>query len=346
MSETEKTQFTVVPGEAVGTVAAQSIGEQSTQMILRTFHAAGIASVVTTKGLPRLIELIDARKKPKFPTMQISMEKGVESKYEKVRDIWRKLEDVKVKSLKLNVDEDFRTSSMVITLDPEKLSFFELTARQVVSKLSKLEGVEAELDGGAIKVKAKKKEGIKATRTTFVNILDTSVSGVPGINKALIQQNDDGTYYITTSGSNMEEVLKIDGVDKKGVYSNNPFEVARIYGVEAARNLIANELLTTIKEEGLTVSFRHIGLLADAMTYTGTIRSAGRHGIAGDKDSVLARAAYEETVKHFINASVFGEKDQLKGVAENILIGKQIGLGTGRIKLAVKKEDIKKLSEK
>ena len=144
----------------------------------------------------------------------------------------------------------------------------------------------------------------------------------------------------------MEEVLKIDGVDKKGVYSNNPFEVARIYGVEAARNLIANELLTTIKEEGLTVSFRHIGLLADAMTYTGTIRSAGRHGIAGDKDSVLARAAYEETVKHFINASVFGEVDMLRSVAENIMIGKQIGVGTGMVRLGIKKEDIKKVKPK
>ncbi|MDE1833603.1 MAG: DNA-directed RNA polymerase subunit A'' [Candidatus Micrarchaeota archaeon] len=346
MSEKNDKKFMVVPGEAVGTVAAQSIGEQSTQMILRTFHAAGIASVVTTKGLPRLIELIDARKRPKFPTMQIRLEKGVESKYEKVRDIWRKLEDVKVRNLEKQIDEDFRTSTMTITLDPEKLQFFELTPGSVSKKVSKLENVDVELEGQAVKVKVKKKEGIKSIRTSFVNVLETSVSGVPGISKALIQQNDDGTYYITTSGSNMEEVLKIEGVDKEGVYSNNPFEVARIYGIEAARNLIANELITTIREEGLHVSFRHIALLADAMTYTGEIRSAGRHGIAGDKDSVLARAAYEETVKHFINASVFGEKDQLRGVAENILIGKQIGLGTGKIRLAIKKEDIKKLSEK
>ncbi len=173
--------------------------------------------------------------------------------------------------------------------------------------------------------------------------MDSAIIGVPGINKALIQQDDDGTFYITTGGSNMEEVMKIEGVDKWNIYSNDQFEVARIYGIEAARNLIANELMATIKDEGITVSFRHIGLLADAMTYTGVIRSAGRHGIAGEKESVLARAAYEETVKHFINAGVFGEKDQLKGVAENILIGKQIGLGTGRIKLTVKKEDIKKL---
>ncbi|MDE1811198.1 MAG: DNA-directed RNA polymerase subunit A'' [Candidatus Micrarchaeota archaeon] len=342
----DKKKMTVTPGEAVGTVAAQSIGEPSTQMILRTFHSAGIASVVTTKGLPRIIELVDARKRPKFPMMQIYMEKGIANKYEKVREIWRKLEDVKVSNIIRQFEEDFRTGSMVLDLDKEKLSLYEITPKFIVGKLSKMETITADVDGDAVKVKVKKKESIKAMRTTFVHVLNASIMGVPGINKALIQQNEDDTFYITTSGSNMERVMEIDGVDKWRIYCNDPFEMARVYGVEASRNLLANELIGTIKEEGLTVSFRHIGLLADAMTYTGAIRSAGRHGIAGDKDSVFARAAYEETVKHFINASVFGEKDPLRGVAENILIGKQIGLGTGKVKLAVKKEDIKKLKSK
>jgi DNA-directed RNA polymerase subunit A" len=333
----------VMPGEAAGTVAAQSIGEPSTQMMLRTFHAAGITSVIATRGLPRIIELVDARKKPKFPTMIINLEKSYAKNYEKAREIWRKLEEVKVGSVIKNFDENFRAGTLVLHLDPEKLSFYEVTGRSITAKLSKREDITAELDGESIKIKAKKKESIKAIRTTFVHVLNSAVIGVPGINKALIQQNEDEMFFITTGGSNMEEVLKIEGVDPLSTYSNDQFEVARVHGIEASRNLLANELMATIKDEGTTVSFRHVGLLADAMTYTGEIRSAGRHGIAGDKDSVLARAAYEETVKHFVNAGVFGEKDQLKGVAENILIGKQIGLGTGRIKLTVKKEDIKKL---
>lgn len=339
----EKKNFDVVAGEAAGTVAAQSIGEPSTQMMLRTFHSAGITSVIATRGLPRIIELVDARKKPKFPTMVVNLEKGIQKNYEKAREIWRKLEEVRVSSVIAGFDENFRSGSLVLHLDPEKLSFYEVTARSIASKLAKREDITAELDGNDIKIKAKKKDSIKTIRTTFVHVLGSAIIGIPGINKALIQQGDDGTFYITTGGSNIEEVMKIEGVEKWNIYSNDQFEVARVYGVEAARNLLANELIATIKDEGITVSFRHIGLLADAMTYTGEIRSAGRHGIAGDKDSVLARAAYEETVKHFINAGVFGEKDQLKGVAENILIGKQIGLGTGRIRLTVKKEDIKKL---
>ena len=336
----------VVPGEAVGTVAAQSIGEPSTQMILRTFHAAGIASVVTTKGLPRIIELVDARKKPKFPTMQIHLDKKISGKYEKVREIWRKLEDVKVSALISNFEEDFKSGSMILNLDKDKLSFYEVTGRHIASVLSKREGIGVDQDGERIKVKVKKKENIKSIRTAFVHVLGTSIIGIPGINKALVQQGEDDTFYITTSGSNVEEIMKIDGVDKWNLYSNDPFEMSRVYGIEAARNVLANELMNTIKEEGLTVSFKHLALLADAMTYTGTIRSAGRHGIAGDKDSVFARAAYEETVKHFINAGLFGERDMLRGVAENILIGKQIGLGTGKVKLSVKKSDIGKLKSK
>jgi DNA-directed RNA polymerase subunit A" len=335
----------VVPGEAAGTVAAQSIGEPSTQMMLRTFHAAGITSVIATRGLPRIIELVDARKRPKFPSMVVNLEKSVGKNYEKAREIWRKLEEVKVSSLISSFEENLRTGTMILHLDPEKLTFYEVTGRSIVAKLSKRDDIAAELDGDEIKIKVKKKEGIKAVRTTFVNVREKiPIMGVPGISKALIQQDgESGPFFITTAGSNMDEVMKIEGVDKWNIYSNDQFEVARVYGIEASRNLLAHELIATIKDEGITVSFRHIGLLADAMTYTGEIRSAGRHGIAGDKDSVLARAAYEETVKHFVNAGVFGETDKLNGVAENILIGKQIGLGTGRIKLTVKKEDIKKL---
>lgn len=346
MDKSEKSRRLVVPGEAVGTVAAQSIGEPSTQMILRSFHAAGIASIVTTKGLPRIIELVDARKKPKFPVMQIYPEKRIAGRYEKVREIWRKLEDVKVSNLIAGFEEDFKSGTMTLNLDKEKLAFYELTGRHIASVLSKREGIGVDQDGDKVKVKVKKKENMKSMRTSFVHVLNTSIIGIPGINKALVQQGDDGTFYITTAGSNMEGVMAIDGVDKWHIYSNDPFEVSRVYGIEAARNVLANEIRTTIEEEGLTVSYKHISLLADAMTYTGAIRSAGRHGIAGDKDSVFARAAYEETVKHFINAGLFGEKDMLKGVAENILIGKQIGLGTGRVRLAVKKTDIGKLKSK
>jgi DNA-directed RNA polymerase subunit A" len=343
MAKSKKESIMMTSGEAVGTLAAQSIGEPSTQMMLRAFHSAGISSVITTRGLPRVIELIDARKRPRNPGMVIKLEKKIAKDYEKAREIWRKLEDVKLSALIINYDENLRSGTLTVHLDPEKLTLYEITGRTIAAKLGKREDITVEQDEKSIVVKIKKKEGVKATRTIFVNVLGYSIIGIPGINKAVVQQDEDGTFHISTSGSNIAEVMKIDGVEKDNVYSNDPFEALKNYGIEAARNTIAHELLSTISEEGLTVSYRHIGLVADAMTLTGEIKSAGRHGIAGEKVSVLARAAYEETVKHFINAGVFGETDRLTGVAENILIGKQIGVGTGRIRLGVRKEDIKKL---
>ncbi len=335
----------VARGEAVGVVAAQSIGEPGTQMVLRSFHSAGIASVITTTGLPRIIEIVDARKKPKFPMMEIRLEKGASKNYEKVKEIWKKIEEVKVSSVLQRFEENLKSGVLILYLSKEKLEHYGMTGRTVASRLSKLEGVSVDGDGETIKVKVKDKE-IKAVRTRFVKVLGSTIGGVNGIAKVVVQQDDDQTFYLTTSGSNIEGVLQVDGVDKDGIYSNDIFEVMRVYGIESARNLIANELMKTIQEEGIKVSFRHLGLVADAMTHTGVIKSVGRHGIAGEKESVFARAAYEETVKHFTNASVFGEVDTLRGVAENILIGKQIGVGTGRVRLAIKKEELKKIKKK
>ena len=345
MAKDAESSLNVVPGEAVGVVAAQSLGEPGTQMVLRTFHSAGVSSLVTTKGLPRIIEIVDARKRPKFPIMIIRLTKNIEKNYEKVREIWRKIEEVKTSSVISNYDEDLKSGTLVLHLDKEKMSFYEITGKTIAGRLAKREGLEVDqMDSETIKIKYKGKgKTSQLVRTTFVDILNSAIIGVKGIIKANVQQADDGSFHITTSGSNMEEVMKIDGVDAWHLYSNDIFEVMRVYGIEAARNLIAHELSDVIKEEGFTVGFRHISLVADAMTHLGTIRSIGRHGVAGEKESVFARAAYEETVKHFTNASVFGERDMLKGVAENILIGKQIGLGTGVIKLAITKDDLKKV---
>src|SRR3989304_9863749 len=66
----------VEPGEAVGVVAAQSMGEPSTQMTMRTFHYAGVAELNVTLGLPRIMEIVDARKQPSTPMMTVFLEEG------------------------------------------------------------------------------------------------------------------------------------------------------------------------------------------------------------------------------------------------------------------------------
>ena len=86
----------------------------------------------------------------------------------------------------------------------------------------------------------------------------------------------------------------------------------------------------------MDVDIRHIVLVADMMTKTGIIRQIGRHGVTGEKSSILARAAFEVTVKHLLDAAARGEIEEFKGVVENIIIGQPIRLGTGIVELTMK----------
>ena len=104
-------------------------------------------------------------------------------------------------------------------------------------------------------------------------------------------------------------------------------------GAEAARQAIVNELQATLDGARLEVDVRHLLLVADVMTSEGEVRAIGRHGVSGTKHSILARAAFEVTVNHLLKAGIIGERDQLTGVAENIIVGQPISLGTGSVEL-------------
>ena len=99
--------------------------------------------------------------------------------------------------------------------------------------------------------------------------------------------------------------------------------------------MIIQEAHNTLSEQGLNVDLRHIMLVADVMTADGTVRAIGRHGVSGEKSSVLSRAAFEITVNHLLLASQRGEFDKLNGVAENIIVGQPVNLGTGAVELAM-----------
>jgi DNA-directed RNA polymerase beta' subunit len=130
--------------------------------------------------------------------------------------------------------------------------------------------------------------------------------------------------------------MKIDGVDTTRTTTNNFREIYEVLGVEASRTAIMNEAYRTLSEQGLMVDIRHLMLVSDVMTSDGNIRAIGRHGISGEKSSVLARAAFEITVNHLLEAGMVGEIDPLEGVAENIIVGQPVSLGTGAVTLQMK----------
>jgi len=158
------------------------------------------------------------------------------------------------------------------------------------------------------------------------------VKGVPDIRRVLVAE-EEGEWVIRTDGSNLTSVLEMEGVDPKRTLTNNLHEIADTLGIEAARNAIIREAKGVLGEQGLDVDIRHVMLVADVMTTTGEVRQIGRHGVSGEKSSVLARAAFEITVPTLTDAAVRGTTDNLTGIAENVIIGQMVPVGTGLIDL-------------
>jgi DNA-directed RNA polymerase subunit A" len=141
-----------------------------------------------------------------------------------------------------------------------------------------------------------------------------------------------------TSGSNLSEVLQIDGVDSHRTTTNNIFEIQEVLGVEAARQAIIDEVFNVIENQGLNVDVRHIMLVADTMCVLGMIKGITRYGVVSEKSSVLARASFETPIKHIINAALVGENDTLNSVIENVMLNQPVPIGTGVPKLVTKKK--------
>ena len=163
------------------------------------------------------------------------------------------------------------------------------------------------------------------------------LKGIKGLKRVVIRKEESGEYVLYTEGSVLSEVLAIDGVDATRTSTNNVNEIFEVMGIEAARSALIHEATETLKEQGLTVDIRHIMLVADIMTVDGDVKPIGRHGISGEKASVLARAAFEVTVSHLLDSGMSGDVDELRGVTENVIVGQPIRLGTGNVKLIAKK---------
>lgn len=169
------------------------------------------------------------------------------------------------------------------------------------------------------------------------SLKDLKVKGIDGIKRIIIRKEPEEGYVIYSEGSNLDKVLEIEGVDPYRTTTNDIQAVGRVLGIEAARNIIIQEAYNTLMEQGLNVDKRHIMLVSDVMTSNGTIKAIGRHGVSGEKSSVLSRAAFEITVNHLLDASRRGELDTLGGVAENIIVGQPVNLGTGAVELVMKR---------
>jgi len=320
------------PGEAVGIVSAQSISEPATQMTMRTFHFAGSVGVQVTLGLPRLIEIFDAKKEPSTPMMTLYLKKKFNNKSNS-ESLAEKITERKLRSFIKTISLDLTNKKIKISLKKIKKSEF----KKIVLKLKKkFKRLNIKGKDNKITIGAKDKEfTIKDLQKVKKKLLDTCVSGIPDIkNSLVIKEGDD--WVIKTFGSNFLKIIDFGEIDITRSYTNNFYELIKVLGIEATRNAIIKETSSTMKQQGLDIDHRHIMLVADIMTFSGEIKPIGRYGVAGKKPSVLTRAGFEETIKHLVKASVRHEKDNFDAIFDNVMVNQQIPAGTGMFELVAR----------
>jgi DNA-directed RNA polymerase subunit A' len=322
----------VAPGEAIGILTAQSFGEPSTQMTLNVFHFAGVSEMQITQGLPRLIEIFDARKTPSTPYMEIYLEKEYDNE-KQAKTVAEKIKETKFGDIVDKMKVNFGDKKVEAIISSNSLRLIHSSIETVSEKL-KERGYNNKIKDSSI-VFWEPKYDFKQLYKLKEKLKSIQISGIKGINQILVVKRE-SHYVILTSGTNLEEILSVKGVDKSKTITNDIHEINNILGVEAARAAIIHEIRRTIEAQGLDINIRHLKLVADAMCSNGLVQGSTRMGIIGQKSSVLARASFETPIKHFVNATLKGTKDELASVIENIILNQPIPVGTGLPGLLVK----------
>jgi len=320
----------IFPGEAIGIVTAESFGEPGTQMILNVFHMAGVAEVQVTRGLPRLIEILDARKEPSTPTMTVYLKSEYTKDEKKIRKIASFIKQMTLREISTEFSLNLMKGAVEISLDHNRVRDYGFNISEILDILkSKLKDVNVrETKKGFVLESSKGEVDLTSLYKLKQKSKELIIRGISGITQVLPTKKD-GRYIIMCAGSNLKEVLNMEEVDSKLTVSNNIFEIGSVLGIEAARQAIINEVLDVLENQGLDIDIRHAMFLADLMTHNGSVKGITRGGISGEKESVLARASFETPLKHIVKASLTGEVDKIRSVIENVMINQPIPVGTG-----------------
>jgi DNA-directed RNA polymerase subunit A" len=319
----------IAPGECVGIISAESIGEPGTQMTLNTFHFAGVAELNVTMGLPRIIELLDGRKELATPMMEVYL-KAPYNKGKDIRNIALSLKETKFKDVASEVLINVIESTVEVKPDKDKLKELKLNLQQVTKLLQKsVRDITVRAVKESIVIKSKKKnENLNEIYKVKEKLKQAYIKGVKGISQVLpVRRGEE--FVIITAGTNLKEVLGLPWVDPTRTVSNNIFEISNVLGIEAARQAIIQEVYKVIEAQGLNIDIRHVMLVTDTMCVNGSIMGITRYGVVGEKASVLARASFETPLRHIMNAALIGETDQLNSVVENVMLNQAVPVGTG-----------------
>ena len=407
-------QSKISPGEMVGALAAQSIGEPATQMTLNTFHFAGVsAKSNVTRGIPRLKELLHISKNLKSPATTIFIDNEISNNLQKCKYIKNRLDYTILKDLvvsseiyydpKHNVYEtDIETDQELLMIykefieienpelefqdnvpwiirltfdkevmldkgvvmedihlalmnyDIDKLQFIytDDNAKELIGRISMNIPSDTEFINGI----QDQSDIISIFKNINEDILNNIViKGISNISGIVISENhkyelidndykNEKQYILEADGNNLLEIMNQEYIDTKNTYSNNIIEINDCLGIEAAREVLGKEIKEVVDHAGEYINERHIELLCDIMTCKGELVSINRQGINRGDVGPLAKCSFEDTTDQLIKASIFSEKDHLKGVSANIMMGQTIKSGTGLCDILFDEEEYMKLS--
>ncbi len=392
----------VEPGEMVGIIAAQSVGEPTSQMNLDSKHQAGKggSSSGALSGVPRITELLGYSKSIKTPQMTVYFEKEIQEDRQSINRInsfFKNLtimelidsaeifyqvdtdnnldkimkednvlnpffinnQKVDIKNMpfvfrfKLNLEKMLDKETTVLDIKTRFMSYWYQTSqnaksmrkieKDLFSRINRLAilGTNETSNEPVVHIRFSMSSFDYNILNDFLKLVLNSIQlkGINDITNTFIEQqrnvifDKDGNEVITkenlviTSGINMQDLKTFKGIDLKRSICNDVGVIYKLYGVEAARNLLMHELNVTFG--GHNLNYNHISLLVDFMTHSGDITSIDRHGLGKLDIDPMAKASFEKTMEHFINAAVFNESDKLNSVSSKIMVGQVIPGGTG-----------------
>jgi DNA-directed RNA polymerase beta' subunit len=332
------------PGHAVGAVAAQSIGEPGTQMTLKTFHFAGVASMNITLGVPRIKEIINASKNIATPLINAVLENPhVEAAARLVKG---RVETTTLGDIAESIHEVFRPHKFYLRVKlssstMRKLQLTHLTVHMVAEaivatpKLKVKDSMISVLkDSPVLHIEAGLSGAEPTLSTLKARIKSVVVSGITSVSRAVITKDDgESTFRLVVEGSDLKRVMGVEGIRGALTTSNHIMESLRVLGIEAARATIIREIDFTMSNHGMSIDNRHVMLLGDLMTAKGDVLGITRFGISKMKESVLMLASFEKTTDHLFNAAQHARSDAIEGVSECIIMGIPMKVGTGIFKV-------------
>jgi DNA-directed RNA polymerase subunit beta' len=328
------TRRLVAIGDAVGIVAAQSIGEPGTQLTMRTFHTGGVAGIDITSGLPRVEELFEARV-PKGKAILAELDGVVEL---------QRTEDSRI--IKVISRQTYRDEHDV-----------PAGYRPAVEQ-----GQWVEV-GQAIAIPDDENEQAIAARLT-------GTAEVRGNNVTITSEEREEREYTVPASARLkvEDGQPVQAGDLLTEGSKDPEEVLRIQGRDAVQRYLIDEVQEVYRSQGVSINDKHIEVIARQMLRKLRVDQTGdtellpgelvdrfefedknRQVLAEggepstalpvllgvtkaslNTESFLAADSFLETTKVLTEAAISGKVDKLLGLKENVIIGKLIPAGTGR----------------